>query len=273
MEQNKKLAIRMKADALRKRCTVNNYGLTNLFKDCKNLGYKLIRYPLGEYSELGFVTKKDEDTIIFTNSSVRLSRELFTLAHELGHCVLHLNTLSSFMDNDETISSCNEDEKELEANYFAAHFLMPRDEIAKFLEYEIRETKDYKLTALDIARIMDEFKVSFSMVLNHLENLEFITHDEYICLDNQKTSCRVGRLLSNIGGNTNLNSVSNSIDIPYEYLNYVIYNYNHKAIPRETLDRVLMYYKLTFDDVHDRISIPESSDGDSLEDIIGGLPD
>ena len=30
------------------------------------------------------------------------------------------------------------------------------------------------------------------------------------------------------------------ISIPYEYIDYVIYNYNHNAIPMETLEKVLI---------------------------------
>ena len=54
------------------------------------VGYKLLRYPLGENADLGFSVKKDNDTIIFTNSCIRLSREIFTLAHEIGHILFHL---------------------------------------------------------------------------------------------------------------------------------------------------------------------------------------
>lgn len=48
------------------------------------MGYKLLRYPLGEKADLGFMIKKDNDIVIFTNSCSRLSREIFTLAHEIG---------------------------------------------------------------------------------------------------------------------------------------------------------------------------------------------
>ena len=34
-----------------------------------------------------------------------------------------------------------------------------------------------------------------------------------------------------MGGNARLNVSSNEIDIPYEYIDYAIYNYNHNAIP------------------------------------------
>ena len=45
--------------------------------------------------------------------------------------------------------------------------------------------------------------------------------------------------------------VQYEIHIPYEYIDYVIYNYNHNAVPKETLKRYLDCYHLTIDDVSD----------------------
>lgn len=59
----------------------------------------------------------------------------------------------------------------------------------------------------------------------------------------------------NIYKNSKLSIADNDILIPSEYLDYVIYNYNHKAIPKETLDRALEYYGITFDDVSGKIYI------------------
>lgn len=59
---------------LRDKCTVSRYGIIDLFKECKRMGYKLLRYPMDD-ENLGFALKRDNDTVIYTNSSVRLSRE------------------------------------------------------------------------------------------------------------------------------------------------------------------------------------------------------
>lgn len=75
----KKRDIRKKADQIRRNMRISNYGIMNLYKECESVGWKVIRYPLGENADLGFAMKKDKDIIIFTNSSSRLSREIFTL--------------------------------------------------------------------------------------------------------------------------------------------------------------------------------------------------
>lgn len=272
MLDSRKREIRIKADYFRANCKIGRYGIINLFKECERMGYKLVRYPLGENADLGFMMKKDNDIVIFTNSCSRLSREIFTLAHEVGHVILHLNDENTFIDDSVTINGRSTDEKEQEANYFAACLLMPSDDVHRFIDLEIQNFQECGLSAMDIARIMSEFNVSFDMALNRLEILGVINTDQKMRLDNIKTEMKVGNLLHAVGGNSKLNEPSEVIDIPHEYIDYVIYNYNHNAIPKETLERVLAYYKLVIDDVSDKI-VEFSDDDDDLDDLIGGIDD
>lgn len=265
MLNSRRREIRIKADAFRDNCKINRYAIIDIFKECERCGYKLIRYPLGEDGDLGFVIKKDNDIVIFTNTSSRLSREIFTLAHELGHIVLHLARTNSFIDNAHTLSSRNLDEMEQEANYFAACLLMPDDEVGRFLDREIDLTEQSELSAFDIARLMLEFNVSFDMALNRLENLGQIDSAERIRLDNQRNQTRVGNLLRSVGGNSRLNEPSETISIPYEYINYVIFNYNSGAIPKETLEKALECYQLSIDDISDKLVQQEDMDDEAID--------
>ncbi len=253
MQESRKREIRRQAYALRDKCKVSRYGIIDLFHECEWLNYKLLRYPLGENADLGFAIKKDKDIIIFTNTSSRLSREIFTLAHEIGHAVLHIETSEMFVDDSITIVGRSTDEKEKEANYFASCLLMPEDEVNRFLDVEIADFANQGLTAMDIARIMSEFNVSFEMVLNRLENLGKISLYERARLDNESNQMRVGNLLRSVGGNSRLNESTEEMVIPHEYLEYVISNYNHKAIPLETLERALQCYHLTIEDIKDKL--------------------
>lgn len=272
MREIRKREIRIKADTIREKCKVSRYGIIDLFKECERLGYKLIRYPLGENADMGFTLIKESDIIIFTNTSNRLSREIFTLAHEIGHVNLHMNAGESFIDDNVTISGRSIDEKEQEANYFAACLLMPADEVERFLDLELADFLKIGLSAMDIARIMSEFNVSFDMALNRLENLGKINADERLRLGNERNQNRVGNLLRSVGGNARLNVPSESIDIPYEYIEYVIYNYNHNAIPVETLEKVLACYQLTMEDISDKL-IEYKIVSEDLDDLIRGLTD
>lgn len=205
MLDSRKREIRIKADYFRTNCKIGRYGIINLFKECERMGYKLVRYPLGENADLGFMMKKDNDIVIFTNSCSRLSREIFTLAHEVGHVILHLNDENTFIDDSVTINGRSTDEKEQEANYFAACLLMPFDDVHRFIDLEIQNFQECGLSAMDIARIMSEFNVSFDMALNRLESLGVINTDQKMRLDNIKTEMKVGNLLRAVGGNSKLN--------------------------------------------------------------------
>lgn len=270
MQDIRKRDIRVRADFFREQCKVGRYGILDLFEECERQGYKLLRYPLGEEANLGFVLKKDMDIVIFTNTSSRLSREIFTLAHEIGHVILHMRNSSSFIDDDATISDRNADQIEQEANYFAACLLMPGDEVDKFLDFEIDEYNQRNLSAMDIAKLMSEFKVSFEMAINRLESLNKIDVNKKITLNNDRNEIRVSRLLKNIGDNSHLNEPSNNIFIPYEYMDYAIFNYNHNAIPEETLIETLKCYNLSIDDIQDRLD-DKSSMNEDIDELIRGL--
>ena len=117
------------------------------------------------------------------------------------------------------------------------------------------------------------FNVSFDMTLNRLESLGIIDSNQKLRLDNEKIEKKVGNLLRNSGGNARLNVASKEINIPYEYIDYAIYNYNHNAIPQETLEKVLNYYHLSMEDISDKLITYSYDDDDNLEDLIGGLDD
>lgn len=273
MLESRKRDIRKQAYALRDKCKVSRYGIIDLFKECERLDYKLLRYPLGEEADLGFVMKRDNDIVVFTNTCIRLAREIFTLAHEIGHIVLHLERADSFIDDAITIGGRSTDEKEQEANYFASCLLMPEDEVDKFLDLEIADFDSRGLTAMDIARIMSEFNVSFEMALNRLENLGKIDGSERVRLDNERIRLRVGNLLKSVGGNRRLNEATEEIEIPHEYIEYVIDNYNHNVIPQETLEKALECYHLTIEDISDKLVEREEAEEDDLDALLGGNED
>lgn len=253
MKDIRRREIRIKADSFREKCKVSRYGIIDLFRECERCGYKHIRYPLGEDADLGFAMKRDHDIIIFTNSCSRLSREIFTLAHEIAHVILHMEKMASFIDDSVTISGRSTDENEEEANYFAAYLLMPDDEVEKFLDLDVLDFEQKGLTAMDIARMMSEFNVSFETALNRLDYLKKINGIQRIRLDNERNQARVSNLLRSVGGNSRLNEAEYVIDIPHEYIDYAIYNYNHSSIPMETLEKVLECYQLSVEDISDRL--------------------
>lgn len=93
-----------------------------------------IAYVPAEAGLSGFLLRRPgaEGVIIGINQADTLTRQRFTIAHELGHFFLHApeelhvdRASSVFLRN--LKSSEGVDEKEMEANLFAAELLMPRE--------------------------------------------------------------------------------------------------------------------------------------------------
>lgn len=97
--------------------------------------------------------------IIFINENIPNDRKRFTIAHELGHLVLHIRTMQD-LDRDE----------EKEANQFASEFLMP--------EIEIRSALNY-LNLNKVAILKDYWLVSKSAIIRRAYELNVIDRNKY----------------------------------------------------------------------------------------------
>ena len=86
MKYNKN-EVEIEAKRLRKAYDVETNGIADIFSFVNNQGIELIRYPFGKDTILGFSTFYEGKKIIVSNSSEILAREIYTIAHELGHVV------------------------------------------------------------------------------------------------------------------------------------------------------------------------------------------
>lgn len=69
---------------------VRKFGTSNPYKIAKELDINLLESNLGEVK--GYYTKIRRIKFIFINENLSQDEKLFTMAHELGHAVLHYNT-------------------------------------------------------------------------------------------------------------------------------------------------------------------------------------
>ena len=80
-------------------------------------------------NESGFTLREGSRTIIGVNTRTSRKRQRFTIAHEIGHVVLHESPLivdhSVRIDWRDGVSSLGTQKQEIEANAFAAALLMP----------------------------------------------------------------------------------------------------------------------------------------------------
>ena len=97
--------------------------------------------------------------VIWINRNIPNDRKRFSLAHELGHLVMHLRS-----DNLEK----SEEQKELEANEFAGEFLMPKSQCKVDL---------FKLKYKDLGMKKYYWKVSKAAIIYRAKELKCISEE------------------------------------------------------------------------------------------------
>lgn len=104
-------------------------------------------------------------------------RKRFTIAHELGHYVLHRNESKMFVDtaifkrqSDEGGYTTREERMEREANYFAANILMPEILVRREVRQFYKDLND----EANITQLAAKFEVSLPAMTFRLINLGII---------------------------------------------------------------------------------------------------
>ena len=124
--------------ALEERATTQTYGIKDIFSLVTQKDIHLIRYPFGRDKLLGFSTFFEGKKVIVSNSSEILSREIFTIAHELGHVIYDFEDEFPTVKIDVEIEDSAVDISEARAFYFANCFLMPEEELRKYVKFELK---------------------------------------------------------------------------------------------------------------------------------------
>jgi len=101
-----------------------------LFAEC--LGLKVTYRPLPGFD--GCLLRLGMDgTIICNDGTTHHGRRRFTIAHELGHWLLHPNQSQDFLLTENSVARHKASPMEAEANAFASSLLMPRKWFGKYV--------------------------------------------------------------------------------------------------------------------------------------------
>ena len=124
--------------------------------------YGIILFPFNFGTEkidgLSVITAQSHK-IIFFNSSMSEDRKRFSLAHELGHLIMHFDFVPKF---EETVEN--------EANRFASEFLLPTEEVIddlRFLNFE------------KLGMLKRKWHVSMKAILQKAKNINIIDDKSY----------------------------------------------------------------------------------------------
>ncbi len=139
----------------------------------KHLGVQVKFEPLNEISGLTF--HGDKGNRIIVNDSHPPNRRRFTLAHEIGHFLLHQGRQlvvdsSVRVSRRDDLSSLATDSQEIEANTFAANLLMPRNFVLDALREILSDDENIEAETA-IGMLGQRFGVSREAMQYRLVNL------------------------------------------------------------------------------------------------------
>ena len=128
----------------------------------ENSGIKLWLRDFNMHKVFGFSVGEPDGgpaIVVNTNAHISSERQIFTIAHELGHILMHSNSFTSSKINNGKIENKSEED---EANGFAGELLLPT---RAFLE---DWNKNQAFSFVDkVLLIKKKYKVSYKTVLKH----------------------------------------------------------------------------------------------------------
>lgn len=142
---------------------------TDLRTLCDREGIVCIEKPLDdELSGMSFV--RNGQRFVVVNASHHEKRRRFTMAHEIGHHILHSGYLAQNVHVDRTVLRRDElsaegvDLKEIGANAFAAELLMPRSQMLRYSNLDLADETS-------VSAVAQRFGVSATALTYRLSNL------------------------------------------------------------------------------------------------------
>lgn len=138
------------AESLRQHWGLGYQPINNVIKLIEAKGIRVLGLEESTANVDAFSFWQDDTAFVFLNSYKSAERSIFDTAHELGHLVLHRHGETSGADEDTRTA-------ELEANRFAACFLMPEEDIRARLprlitaDLIIRAKKRWRVSAMALA--------------------------------------------------------------------------------------------------------------------------
>jgi Zn-dependent peptidase ImmA (M78 family)/DNA-binding XRE family transcriptional regulator len=156
------------ASQFRHRIGLGDAPISNLFEAVEGVGLKVLRLPVLAEGFFGLgACSSDSGAFVLINSNVTIERQIFTLAHEIGHLIFHRGEYQDTLKEDGT----KEEEKFREevANNFASHLLVCQAEFERV----------YRFTK-DILKLKAHFRVSYQTILRRMNDMKLIDYGKEI---------------------------------------------------------------------------------------------
>lgn len=135
--------------------------VANIFTVLDENGVRILACEIDQEGLFGLSAySKQYGPCILVNSRNTIERQVFTLAHEYGHLLMHRNRYTNLSPTGDS-----EEDLELMANAFARFFLVPQAGLREFLA---RNVGDRKMALSDMVATKHYFRVSLKMMTRSL---------------------------------------------------------------------------------------------------------
>lgn len=101
----------------------------DIMKIAKNLGINVFECNFGKQGISGAIIKKNDEYRIYVKNDDAVVRKRFTIAHELGHFILHKDKLDDAHYDDIMYRGNLSSQEEEESNYFAGCILINKNNL------------------------------------------------------------------------------------------------------------------------------------------------
>jgi Zn-dependent peptidase ImmA (M78 family) len=157
------------AQALRLREQLG-FGAIDIWQLLDRLEIPVALHRFGDGGGDGLYLWEHGEPLIVVNASTRPSRQRFTAAHELGHHEMHRFDGDRLLIADHDVAQSAGNEREVEANAFAAYLLAPAEAVRR----SVGGDADDKITEDHVIDLMGVFGLSYEATTWRLLNANVV---------------------------------------------------------------------------------------------------
>jgi Zn-dependent peptidase ImmA (M78 family)/transcriptional regulator with XRE-family HTH domain len=173
------------ANQFRHRLGLGDAPIPNLFEAVEEIGLKVLRQdvPIPGFFGLSACSADRGAFVLVNTHNQSIERQIFTLAHEIGHLIFHRGEYQDTLMEEGT----KEEEKAREAvaNHFASYLLVSQDALERALN-----------VFSDLTKLKAHFRVSYTMMLMRLDRMGKLKYGDAIQKIRREYKRRTGESLS-----------------------------------------------------------------------------
>ena len=183
LEGNEKRIAKI-ANLFRYRLGLGSGPILNLFEAVEEIGLKVLRQdiPISDFFGLSACSPEQGAFVLVNTHNINIERQLFTLAHEIGHLIFHQDEYQDTLIREG--SEKEEKAREKVAHYFANHLLVSQEALDQALD-----------VFTDLILLKAHFRVSYTMMLMRLEQMGKLKYGDAIQQIRQEYKRRTGQSL------------------------------------------------------------------------------